>query len=427
MDSRAVFGQGLLDADFNGVPDDYRTVVRSIFPFNERIDSLSVDTRGYLELGTGGSVEQSMLFGLDYRKYDGFSEFGFGFGTAPSIDLFDPVYNTAPIADVTIFPSLDETRDQVGVYFQDQIKVGNFILTLNGRNDWVERKPASGGTQDDEEFTYRVGANYVFENGFAPYIQTATSFQPVSGGTFDGVPFEPTTGDQIEAGVKYDGRNLGKGVRLFGSLAAYEIVQKNVQTPDPDHLFFFVQEGEVEVKGVELEVSARIRERLTFNLAFTTIDTEITESSDPSAIGNEMVAVPDTLFSGLVDYTWQEGPLGGFGFGLGVRHRGNMFGDGANQFESDDVTYVRRDSALRYRKVAGRGERQQFHRRNLRGSMQRHGGLVLRDAATDHGQRDAQVLIAAANAGDANGSRARAGSGARRARSPSLRCRTTTS
>jgi iron complex outermembrane receptor protein len=342
VDSRAVFGTGLLDADFNGVPDDFRTVTRSDFPFNERIDSMTVDTRAYLDLG-GGSVEQSLLFGVDYREYDGFSEFGFA--SAPSIDLFDPVYD-AVIPPATLFPFINETREQVGAYFQDQIKAGRFVLTLNGRNDWVERAPAGGGpSQDDEEFTYRVGANYVFDNGFAPYIQTATSFQPVSGATFDGVPFEPTTGDQIEAGVKYDGRNLGPGVRLFGSLAAYEIVQKNVLTPDPDHLFFSVQEGEVEVTGVELEVGARIRERLTFNLAFTSIDTEITETSG-SDLGNELVAVPDMLFSGLVDYTFQDGPLAGFGFGLGARHRGELYGDGANQFKSDSVTMY--DAILHY-------------------------------------------------------------------------------
>jgi len=342
VDSRAVFGTGLLDADFNGVPDDFRTVTRSDFPFNERIDSMTVDTRAYFDPG-GGSVEQSMVFGVDYRTYDGYSEFGFA--AAPSIDLFDPVYD-AVIPPATIFPFINETRDQVGVYLQDQIKAGNFILTLNARNDWVERSPAGGGpSQDDEEFTYRVGANYVFDNGFAPYIQTATSFQPVSGATFDGVPFEPTTGDQIEAGVKYDGRNLGPGVRLFGSLAAYEIVQKNVLTPDPVNLFFSVQEGEVEVTGVELEVGARIRERLTFNLAFTSIDTEITKTSG-SDLGNELVAVPDMLVSGLVDYTFQEGPAAGFGFGLGFRHRGQMFGDGANLLESDSVTMY--DAILHY-------------------------------------------------------------------------------
>ena len=190
-----------------------------------------------------------------------------------------------------------------------------------------------------------MGANYVFDNGFAPYIQAATSFQPATGATFAGEPFEPTTGDQVEAGLKFDGRNLGRGVHLFGSIAAYEIVQENVLTPDPVNLFFSVQEGEVEVKGVELEVVARIRERLTFNLAFTSIDTEITKTSGTD-LGNELVAVPDMMASALVDYTFQEGPIGGFGFGLGLRHRGELFGDGANQFKSDDVTMY--DAILHY-------------------------------------------------------------------------------
>ena len=350
VDSRAVFGTGLLDSDPDGiagplppdgVPDDFRTVTRSDFPFNERIDSLSVDTRVYFDIPTG-SVEQSLLVGVDYRDYDGFSEFGFA--PAPSIDLFEPVYD-AVIPPATLFPSIDETREQIGVYFQDHIKAGRFILTLNGRNDWVDRDPTTGANQEDEEFTYRVGANYVFDNGFAPYVQAATSFQPVSGATFDGVPFEPSTGDQVEAGIKWDGRNLGRGVRLFASLAAYEIVQQNVLTPDPDNLFFSVQEGEVEVKGVELEVVARIRERLTFNLAFTSIDSEVTKTTGTN-LGNELVAVPDMLASALVDYTFQEGPLAGFGFGLGLRHRGEMYGDGDNQFKSDSVTVY--DAILHY-------------------------------------------------------------------------------
>ncbi|MGH8242962.1 MAG: TonB-dependent siderophore receptor, partial [Steroidobacteraceae bacterium] len=342
VNSRAVFGTGLLDADFDGVPDDFRTVTRSDFPFNERIDSLTVDTRGKFTFETGG-VEHSLLVGVDYRDYDGFSEFGFA--GAPSIDLFDPVYDSV-IPPATLFPFIDETREQMGVYVQDHVKAGGFVLTLNGRNDWVDRKPTGGGTQDDEEFTYRAGVNYVFDNGISPYLQTSTSFEPVSGATFDGVPFEPTSGDQIEAGIKYDGRTLGRGVRLFGSLAAYEIVQENVLTPDPDNLFFNVQEGEVEVKGVELEVSARIRERLTFNLALTSIDSEVTKTTDPAVLGNELVAVPDMLASALVDYTFQEGTLAGFGFGLGLRYRGEMFGDAANQFQSDDVTVY--DAILHY-------------------------------------------------------------------------------
>jgi iron complex outermembrane receptor protein len=136
-------------------------------------------------------------------------------------------------------------------------------------------------------------------------------------------------------------------VRLFGSLAGYEITQKSVLTPDPDptHPFAQVQQGEVEVKGIELEVAARIRERLTFNVAFTSIDSEVTKTTGTN-LGKELVAVPDMLASALVDYTWQEGPMAGFGFGLGLRHRGELFGDPDNQFKSDAVTMY--DAILHY-------------------------------------------------------------------------------
>ena len=100
------------------------------------------------------------------------------------------------------------------------------------------------------------------------------------------------------------------------------------------------------MKGVELEVAARIRERLTFNLAFTSIDTEVTKTSDPTVLGNEMVAVPEMLVSALADYTFQEGPMAGFGLGLGLRYRGQMYGDGANQWQSDSVTVY--DAILHY-------------------------------------------------------------------------------
>ncbi|NJO12249.1 MAG: TonB-dependent receptor [Gammaproteobacteria bacterium] len=203
VDSRAVFGAGLLDADFNGVPDDYRTVQRFDFPFNEDITSLSVDTRGYFNFDTG-AVEHALLFGVDHRHYKGYSEFGFGL--APSIDLFDPVYN-AVIPPATIFPFIDETRDQTGVYVQDQIKLDRLVFTLSGRNDWLDTETAAGSV-DEDEFSYRVGVNYVFPNGLAPYVQTAKSFQPISGADASGNAFVPTTGKQVEAGLKFDGRTL---------------------------------------------------------------------------------------------------------------------------------------------------------------------------------------------------------------------------
>lgn len=331
--SRAIFGGGLLDADADGTPDDYRTVIRWDFPFNEDIKSTNVDTRANLSFDTGG-LEHTMLIGVDYRHYKGFSEFGFA--AAPSIDLFDPVYDADVGDGAAPFPNVDSTQDQTGLYIQDQIRADKVVVTLSGRQDYLETE-TPGGDTDEDAFSYRVGLNYVFDNGFSPYVQTARSFQPVAGADFEGNQFEPTTGTQVEGGIKYDGRALASNMDVFTSLAAYRIVQENLTTPDLENPNFNIQTGEVEVRGVELEAAARLHERLTLNLAYSYTDSEVTRSNSGTE-GRELVAVPGTLASALLDYTWQSGTFAGFGAGLGLRYRGEQYGDPLNDWESDAVT-----------------------------------------------------------------------------------------
>ncbi len=71
-----VYGAGLVDANNDGVPDDYHTVNRYNFPFNENTKSFNVDNRVEGKIN-GDTVQQRVLFGLDYRRYTEDSEFGF--------------------------------------------------------------------------------------------------------------------------------------------------------------------------------------------------------------------------------------------------------------------------------------------------------------------------------------------------------------
>lgn len=340
IESREIFGTGLLDADGNGVPDDFRTVTRSDFPFNEEIDSINVDTRGYFDLDAGGANHR-ILVGIDYRDYDNQSEFGFA--AAPPIDLFDPQYG-ADIPDPALFPFTDQQQEQVGLYVQDQIRFDNWVVTLSGRHDALDTTN-SGTDTDDDEFTYRAGVNYVFDNGLAPYAQMATSFQPVAGADFDGNPFEPSTGEQFEVGLKYSPSDTGDDLRLLGTVAAYSLVQENVLTPDPENLFFSVQAGEVEVQGFEVEGVARYQERISLNASYSYTDSEITESNGPD-LGMRIPMVPEHKVSLLGDYQFVRGPLAGLGINLGVRYKGTAFGDPANQFQSPAVLLF--DGTLRY-------------------------------------------------------------------------------
>ncbi len=326
-DQRGVGGNGFLDADFNGVPDDYRTVNRYSFSFAEKVGTFGADNR-VTKSFESGAVTHNVLVGLDYRNYDykGSSAFGFGI---PSIDIFAPVYGIAiPSLPPVLFSSLEQS--QTGLYAQDQIKIGaGLIVTLGARYDWVKTQDRiAGGTTRDEEASYRAGVSYLFDNGVAPYISYAKSFQPTAGSAFGGDPFDPTTGEQIEAGVKWDARGLPEGVKLFATAAAYQITQQNVLTPDPDplHVGFQVQTGEIEVKGLEFEAVGRFNERLSVNVSYTWTDSEVTKSNGVD-LGAELPVTPEHKASALVDYTFQDGPLAGLGASLGVRYTSTSAGN----------------------------------------------------------------------------------------------------
>ena len=314
-DQRGVGGNGFLDADFNGVPDDYRTVNRYSFSFAERVKSLGVDNRLTKSFETG-SVTHKALIGLDYRKYDYVGASAFGFGI-PSIDIFAPVYGLSiPSLPPVVFS--DYTQEQTGLYAQDQIEFGGLIVTLGGRYDWVD--------DADAEASWRAGLSYVFDNGVAPYVSWARSFQPTGGAAFGGEAFDPTTGEQIEAGVKWDGRGLPDGVKVFATAAAYRIVQQNVLTNDPVNIGFSVQTGEVEVQGFEAEGVARFNERLSLNLSYTWTESEVTRSNGVD-LGAELPVTPEHKASALADYTFQDGPLAGLGGSLGVRYMSSSAGN----------------------------------------------------------------------------------------------------
>lgn len=304
-----------------GLQADNRTVSRFNFPYAEKVQGFAIDNRLAAKFKTGW-IGHDLLIGLDYRNIANSALFGFGL--ASPIDLFDPVYNAAPIVTPDIaFTFNDQRVKQTGIYAQDQIAFGKLFVTLSGRYDWVElRNRATDVLTKQDEFTYRVGANYIFDNGIAPYVSYATSFEPVLGtDSATGETFKPSTSDQIEAGVKYDGRSLGPDVRLFATAAIYRIRQQNLvsvtssQTP-----VFGAQIGEVEASGGELEIVARIRNQLSINGSYSYTDSKILDSNTPAAIGGQLPTTPKHKVSLLVDYTLQRGALGGLGAGVGVRH-----------------------------------------------------------------------------------------------------------
>lgn len=338
-------GGGLVDADFDGTPDDYRTVQQYNFSYKETVESLTTDNRFDIELEQAGMTHE-IIAGVDYRRVDNKADFGFIF--ANTIDLFDPVY--APQATLEPgYPSAfnDQTLKQTGLYVQDHIGLGDLYFTISGRQDWVTVENNAASTeQDQQKFTYRLGANYIFDSGVAPYISYATSFEPVLGtDSVTGDEFDPSEGEQIEAGIKYDARGLPDGYELLLTGAIYQITQTNIVSTAPSVTpVFGTQTGEVEVNGIELELVSRINDSLSVNASYSFTDSEVTASATPEEVGAELPVTPENKASVFVDYTVRSGVLSGFGFGAGVRYTSESQGALPGPF--NPVVYTGEESTL---------------------------------------------------------------------------------
>lgn len=335
-----VYGAGLA-TNADGTPTDYRTVDRDNFPFDENIHALEADSRLSGRFNTG-EVTQNVLIGLDFRHYTDHAEFGFS--SAPSIDLFDPSYGVPITTPPLSFPYLQQIQRQIGLYAEDVVKLSSWVLTVGGREDNLQMTNFNAQTTD-HKFTYHVGLNYLLPGGLAPYVSYATSFQPTSGADFNGTAFKPTSGNQVEAGLKFQPAAVPSGMHLFATLAAYDLKQNNVLTPDPAHLFFEVQTGQVEVKGLELESVMRVGAHWSFNAAITTMNPVVTRSNGPD-LDKQIPVTPKEMASALMDYTVQAGPLSNLGASLGFRYIGASYGDAANTLRAGGATLW--DSTIHY-------------------------------------------------------------------------------
>jgi len=289
----------------------------------------------------GSSIDNTVLVGVDYawhRRNNVQRN-----GLVDAIDVFEPVYGAPILWAPTL--AIDQTTrlEQTGVYLQDQLKWRGLSLTGGLRHDQVRTENLVRNfnikrVSDDDKVTGRIGAIYETDLGLAPYVSYSTSFQPLPGTTFGGQAFEPTEGKQIEAGLKYqlDSRSLL-------TLALYQLTQTNVATPDPQHSGFFVQQGEVRSRGVELEGRTRVTDALNLIFAYAYTDAETTKAN-PNAIGISTVGlkqlgIPEHNVSLWADYTFTVGPESTFDVGAGARYVSDTYNTD-NSVRLDGYTLV---------------------------------------------------------------------------------------
>lgn len=328
--------------------DDQGNVGRGTTNVDEDISQFAVDNNFQADFATG-DIRHTLLLGLDHQRSN--TNYTSIFGTAPDINVNDPIYGqpiTRP-ARSSAFYDYDQKTYQTGLYVQDQMALDQWRLTLGGREDWVHtstrfiNKGDATNTQRDKAFSGNAALSYVFDSGFVPYLSYAESFQPTAGADATSTgSLKPTEGKQWELGIKYQ----PPGSKTLLSAAVYDLTQKNVSVNTiVNNVTIPSQAGEVKVKGLELEAVSDVTDNLKVIAAYTLAKSEVQKGVDK---GNRLQLMPNQQASLWTDYTWHSGVLDGFGIGGGVRYTGNTYGDKANTWLGKADAYTVFDAAVHY-------------------------------------------------------------------------------
>lgn len=289
-----------------------------------------------------GFTRHSVLVGLDYSHDRIQRRQGFSFDANP-FDLFDPVYGnfTAPVA----LHDPDTSIQQVGVYFQDQIRLGRrWILSGGFRHDWASTDVDGATNSEDDALTGRVGLVHLFDNGLAPFVGYSQSFTPITFTDIFNQPYQPIRGEQVEAGLRYQ----PPGSNSLYTAALYDITEQNRLSPDPNNPFNEIQLGEANIWGIELDAHANIARNIDLiaNYAYAHART-----SDGLTSDRFIAEVPAHVASGWLRYSFDAGLLRGLSIGGGVRYVGESH-DELGQLDIPSVTLL--DAMLAYETGAWR-------------------------------------------------------------------------
>ncbi|RBP42527.1 iron complex outermembrane receptor protein [Roseimicrobium gellanilyticum] len=343
------------DILYNSVlDDDLRTLYANPYDYNRGLyQRFMVDTAVDFLFDTG-SIKHSLTLGTDYYysnqkaryteiNYDDFP------GSYVAIDLFKPNYNVS-IPQPTIAGSFLKKEHNVGIYLQDHMKLTDKLtFTVGGRYEylWLDDSGSYGSIPadaTDDAFTPKAGITYEFVPGVAAYANYSRSYAPQWGSRDEtGAPIAPEEGENWEGGVKYD---LLDG-RLTGMISVFQLTRENVATsnlatPDPSDA---TVSGEQRSRGFEFETAAELLPGLQLIAAYTYLDAEVTEDND-IPVGTPLLGVPDHTVTAWLKYTVQDGPLKGFGVGVGGRYYSSQSGDTYHTFDLPSYGLV--DTALFY-------------------------------------------------------------------------------
>lgn len=313
---------------------DRRTVARWFSSRQTAKDSFTSDSNAELKFATG-AVTHKALFGVDYRAL-GERAMSSGEILDPRpFDLYAPVYNG--IVAPPLSPEPDLRQSQLGLYAQDQMRLGPWLAVLGVRQDFVTNNVQGSPVEDTRATTGRAALMYELPFGLTPYVTYAQSFTPIFGSGVCATTCKAQQGEMVELGFKY---NPVPGTAINGAI--YDTVEKNRLAANPDNPLISIQTGRVRIQGAELEVISKLTPDLDLIGAYAYVNARV-ESGDNA--GKRVETVPEHQASLWAKYRLTALGLPGVTLGGGVRYIGESW-DGADIIRTPDYTLF--DAMIRY-------------------------------------------------------------------------------
>lgn len=310
-DYQEVFGY----TGFGGAyADAARTIANRAWYLNRaKYSGLNSDNNLVLSFDTG-PLSHQILAGFDYTEFRDDNEQGFG--QAPGLNLYNPVYGV-PFPTAVTFGT-DTKNTQRGFYLQDQIRAFDRVsLVFGARHDKVTSNIDGTQLEDNSAWTFRAGIIADLVKGVSPYFNYSESFLPVFGANFFGVPYVPRTGRQYEAGIKFQPTQA-----MLFTVAAYDIKEQNVLIADPNELQNFIQGGSTRSRGIEAEANIRLPGdfQLTASYSYTRAEYLVV---DGRRRGDRRENLPEHQASAWASKRVDLGGDLSARFGAGVRYQGD--------------------------------------------------------------------------------------------------------
>jgi iron complex outermembrane recepter protein len=280
--------------------DPQRTqLLRAFYILDEDYTVVNSDNHARIDFQTG-PVSHVMLVGVDYTKFEQDRQEGFSCrfffpgcfpGGPPPLNVYNPQYGQPFDFGFTNAYTTEST--QLGVYLQDQMKIGDRVSVVFGaRHDESTDEGSVSPKEETDADTFKVGVIAEVFEGISPFVSYSESFTPVFGGDFYGVPFKPQESRQYEGGVKWQPMRDS-----LITVSYFDIEESNFLTTDPNNIQNFIQSGAIGSTGYEVEAIVNLDNGFGVTANWSYTKAEILEGTLSHPTGDRVEDLPEHLAS----------------------------------------------------------------------------------------------------------------------------------